>query len=125
MGKATRVASMSLIVLCIVMAFNTIGCISSRSDVTYGPKGPAVGSSTLRKIKVGQTSEAWVLGTLGEPSSETVAPDGTKILRYEYTRNVDSTFQMPLFIDSHDKREERRVYLFEITDGIVTRFWRE
>lgn len=125
MSKVARIMSTSLAVLCVVTAFNASGCISSRSDVTYGPKGPAVKSSTLRKIKAGRTSEAWVLGVLGEPTSETVTPDGTKVLRYEYTKKVDSDFEMPLFIDSHDKREECTVYFFEINDGIVTRFWKE
>ena len=125
MGKAARVTSMGLAILCMLVVVIGSGCISSQSDVTYGPKGPAVGSSTLGKVKVGQTSEAWVLGTLGEPSSETVTSDDTRILRYEYTRSVDSRFSMPLIVDSHDKRESRTVYVFEITDGIVTRFWKE
>lgn len=125
MGKVAHTKSTILAILCMATMVVASGCISSRSDVTYGPMGPPAGSSTLRKVKVGRTSESWVLGTLGEPSSETVTSDGTKILRYEYTKKVDSTFDMPLIIDSHDKREERTVYLFEVTDGIVTRFWKE
>ncbi|MBN1363134.1 MAG: hypothetical protein JW993_21215 [Sedimentisphaerales bacterium] len=125
MSKRMGAGSTVFIVLCVLAAWATGGCISSRSDVTYGSKGPAVGSSTLRKIKVGRTSKEWVLGTLGEPSSETTTPDGTEILMYEYTKRVDSHFEFEPFLDSHDKREERTVYYFEITDGIVTRFWKE
>ena len=125
MSKRVRSLSSGLVVLCVAAVVVTSGCISSRSEVTYGEKGPAVGSKTLRKIKVGQTSEAWILGTLGEPTYETMTPDGTRILRYEYTKTVDSDFEMPLFIDSHDNREERTIYIFEITDGVVTRYWKE
>jgi outer membrane protein assembly factor BamE (lipoprotein component of BamABCDE complex) len=101
------------------------GCISGRSNVTYGPEGPAVGHETLRQIKVGQTSREWVLGTLGAPTSETTTPEGTQILKYVYTKNVDSDLDVFLFLDFDDQREERTVYYFEIADGIVSRFWKE
>ncbi len=117
--------SLRIVVLCVLMGLITSGCISSRSDVSYGSKGPAVGSGTLRRVKTGQTSKEWVLGTLGEPTSEITTGDGSEILRYEYTKKVDSHFELEPFFDSHDKREERTVYCFEITDGIVTRFWKE
>ncbi len=125
MSKAARTGTIGVTVLCVVIAWAASGCISSRSDVTYGAKGPAVGSNTLRKIKVGQTSKQWVLGTLGEPTSETWTPEGTEILMYEYTKKVDSHFRFAPFLDSHDKREKCTIYYFEITDDIVTRFWKE
>jgi hypothetical protein len=113
------------VILCFLAAWATGGCISSRSDVSYGSKGPAVGSSTLRKVKVGRTSKEWVLGTLGEPTFETQTPEGTEILTYEYTKKVDNHFEFEPFLDSHDKREERTTYYFEVADGVVCRFWKE
>lgn len=114
-----------LVVLYMVFSFVLSGCISGRSDIRYGAKGPTVGADTLRQIKVGSTSKEWLLGTLGEPTSQTQTPEGTEILRYVYTKTVDSDFSAFLLLKFDDKREERTVLYFEITDGIVTRYWRE
>jgi len=119
------VVSVSITVLCGMLGLALCGCISGRSDVSYGPKGPAVGAETLRQIKAGQTSKEWVLGTLGTPTSVTATPEGTEILKYEYTKKVDSDIDVFLFLEFDDKREERTVYYFEIADGIVTKFWKE
>ncbi|MCP4592494.1 MAG: outer membrane protein assembly factor BamE [bacterium] len=118
-------ASIGLVVLCVLLGVVLSGCISGRSDVSYGPKGPAVGAETLRQIKVGCTSKEWVLGTLGTPSSETATPEGTEILKYVYTKKVDSNLDAFLFLDFDDKREERTTYYFEVTNGTVTKFWKE
>lgn len=125
MSGKSRTASVGLVLLCAIGVFALCGCISGRSDVTYGPKGPAVSNSTLRHIRCGETSKEWVLGTLGVPSSQTATPEGTEILRYEYTKETDVDFTFCPFMDFDDKKEERTVYLFEIRDGIVIRFWRD
>lgn len=118
-------ASTCVIVLCVVWGFVLSGCISGRSDVSYGAKGPVVGGETLRQIEVGITSKEWLLGTLGEPTNETQTPDGKEILKYVYTRKVDSDFDAFIFLSFDDHREERTALYFEITDGIVSRYWKE
>lgn len=117
-------ASIGLMAVYVLMGAVLSGCISGRSDVSYGPKGPAVGAETLCQVKIGCTSKEWVLGTLGTPTSETATPEGTEILRYVYTKTVDSDFDAFLFFDFDDKREEQTTYYFEITDGTVTKFWK-
>jgi hypothetical protein len=106
-------------------ALGLAGCVSSHSDVTYGPTGPVVRGETLRQIKIGRTSKEWLLGTLGEPSRTSGTPDGTEILTYVYTKKVDSRFDFCPFLDTHDRREDQITYVFELRDGIVTRFWKE
>jgi hypothetical protein len=101
------------------------GCIEGRSDITYGPKGPPAGRSTLRQVKLGETSKEWLLGTLGTPTRQTRTPDGTEIMTYEYTKQVDSDFEALLLLNFKDKRQERTVYTFELTDGIVTDYWKD
>ena len=118
-------ASVVLVVLYAVSGLVLTGCISGRSNVQHGPKGPVVGQETIRQIKVGETSKEWVLGTLGTPSSEVATPEGTEILKYEYTKDIDSKFEFCIFFEFDDKRQERTVYYFEITNGIVTKFWKE
>lgn len=108
-----------------VMMLSGFGCISSRSDVTYGPKGPAVSNSTLRQIKCGQTSKGWLLGVMGEPSRVARTSANTEVLTYEYTKTIDSDFNFFIFFNADNRREERTVHVFEVENGIVTRHWRE
>lgn len=112
-------------VLSAVIMLTGIGCISSRSDVTYGAKGPAVPNSTLRQIKCGQTSKDWLLGVMGEPSRAARTSPNTEVLTYEYTKTVDSDFSFFIFFNADNRREERTVHVFEIEDGIVTGHWKE
>ncbi len=125
MNRRERAVSTMIIGLCVALGIVLTGCISSRSDVRYGDKGPVVGSDTLRQIEVGSTSKEWLLGTLGEPTSETRTPEGTEILKYVYTKKVDSDFDAFIFLSFDDQREERTVLYFELTDGTVTRYWKE
>jgi len=113
------------LLLSIAMMLSGFGCISSRSDVTYGAKGPAVPSSTLRQIKCGQTSKAWLLGVMGEPTRAARTSADTEVLTYEYTKTVDSDLNFFIFFDADNRREERTVHVFEVTDGIVTKHWKE
>jgi len=112
-------------VLLVAVMLTGFGCISSRSDVTYGPKGPAVSNSTLRQIKCGETSKAWLLGVMGEPSRVVRTSARTEVLTYEYTKTIDSDFNFFIFFNADNRREERTVHVFEVTNGIVTRHWRE
>jgi hypothetical protein len=74
---------------------------------------------------IGQTSKEWLLGTLGQPTRVTQTSEGTEIMTYEYTKKIDSDFEVFLLLDMKDKREERTVYTFELTDGIVTEYWKD
>jgi hypothetical protein len=119
------VARVKVIIFYLVIFLVVGGCISGRTDVTYGTNGPAVSSRTLKMVKIGETSKEWLYGTLGDPTNESRTPDGTEILRYEYNKKVDSSFEINPFLDLDDKKEVRTVYYFELKDGVVTRFWKE
>jgi len=114
-----------VLALCLAGLLTTSGCIQGRADITYGPKGPPAGHSTLKQVKVGQTSKEWLLGTLGQPTRVTQTSEGTEIMTYEYTKKIDSDFEVFLLFDMKDKREERTVYTFELTNGIVTEYWKD
>jgi len=117
--------STGLAIACGVLGLVLSGCISGSSDVRYGPKGPAVGHETIKQIEIGQTSKEWVLGTFGAPTSETTTPEGTEILKYVYTKKVDSDLDVFLFLDFDEQHEYRTTFYFEIADGVVTKFWKE
>lgn len=115
----------AILVLSILAAVMLTGCISSHSDVKYGSKGPAVGSATLRQVKCGETTKDWLLTVLGEPTRATQTANGSEVLTYEYTKNIESDVSFCIFFDADDRREERTIYVFELENGIVTRYWKE
>lgn len=125
MNKQINFASMGIVVLCLMAGVILPGCISGRSDVRYGPKGPAVTGKTLKHVRCGQTSKEWVLGTLGAPTAATATPEGTEVLKYEYTKKTDVDFDFCPFLDFDDKKEERTTVYFEIRDGVVLKYWRD
>src|SRR5512145_1836289 len=92
------------VVLSVLAALTPAGCVSSQSDVTYGPKGPAVRNDTLRQIECGQTTKGWLLGVLGEPTRAVRTSDRTEILTYEYTKTVDSDFSFFIFFNADNRR---------------------
>ena len=122
--KMTTMKRVTGLLLALV-AGGLAGCVSSHSDVTYGPMGPAVRGETLDRIKIGHTSREWLLGTLGTPTRSSTTPDGTEVLTYIYTKKVDSNFEFCPFFDAHDRRDEQTTYVFELRDGVVTKFWKE
>ncbi|MEN6332853.1 MAG: hypothetical protein ABFE01_01255 [Phycisphaerales bacterium] len=113
------------VVLSGVIMLTGFGCISSRSDVTYGVKGPAVPNSTLRQIKPGKTTKAWLLSVMGEPTRAARTSANTEVLTYEYTKTVDSDFNFFIFFNADNRREERTVHVFEVENGVVTKHWKE
>ncbi len=114
-----------ILALSILVTMVLTGCVSSRSDVKYGGKGPAVGNATLRQVTCGETTKDWLLTVLGAPSRTAQGANDTEILTYEYTKTVDSEFHFFIFFSSDDRREERTVYVFELENGVVTRYWKE
>lgn len=125
MKRTRAITATGTLVISLLALLALSGCVSSHSDVTYGSTGPAVRGDTLRQIKVGRTTKEWLLGTLGEPSRTSGTSDGTEVLTYVYTKKVDSRFDFCPFLDTHDRREEQTVYVFELKDGVVTKFWKE
>ncbi|MHC4666233.1 MAG: hypothetical protein ACYS9T_09810 [Planctomycetota bacterium] len=109
----------------LLIAFLAAGCISGRTDIDYGRCGPAVSNKTLRQVKPDQATKAWVLATLGEPSSNRTLADGTEVLKYEYTKKIDSNFSIWPVLDLHDKKTEHKRVYFEIKDGVVKTYWRD
>lgn len=125
MKRRADMMKAGILVLLILAALMLTGCISSHSDVKYGSKGPAVGSATLRQVKCGETTKDWLLTVLGEPTRATQTANGSEVLTYEYTKTIDSDVSFCIFFDADDRREERTVYVFELEDGVVTRYWKE
>ena len=125
MKRRADMMKAGILILSTLAAMTLTGCISSHSDVKYGSKGPAVGSATIRQVKCGETTRDWLLTVLGEPSRAAQGANGSEVLTYEYTKTIDSDVSFCIFFDADDRREERTVYVFELEDGVVTRYWKE
>jgi outer membrane protein assembly factor BamE (lipoprotein component of BamABCDE complex) len=104
----------------------TSGCLIM-SGKSIDESGVQVSSDTLRQVEPGVTSEAWLVATLGEPSERTTVEDQERveILRYDYTiaKSEGGTVFL-LFAGGSETRKTTRTY-FEVTDGVVTRYWTE
>jgi len=124
----TRAPKISATLIALSLTYLTFlifaGCISSRSDVTYGPEGCPPRKETLKQIETGRTTEAWLLSTLGEPTSRTVA-DGSEVFKYHYTRKSDNSFAIAPFLHLRDEDTDYTSLYFELKDGTVSKFWKE
>lgn len=90
-------------------------------------RGVQLSGPTLQQVEVGQTTEAWLLATLGEPT-ERRAVEGmpnVQILKYTHTiHREEGGAVFILFAGGSHTREVTTTY-FELTDGVVTKFWTE
>ncbi len=100
------------------------GClIVSKSEIDES--GPKVSSTTLNQVVIGETSEEWLIATLGKPSQRTNVDEHTDILKYTNTRTETSRGAVfVLFAGKSQKKQSMTTY-FEVTDGIVTKHWTE
>ena len=100
------------------------GCLVV-SDSSNRATGKRIKKDTLKQFEVGSTTKEWTLAVLGSPTYEETLEDGTEILRYEYSRNIDQdTVVFLLFAGTADKTEKQTAY-FEFKDNVLSRYWVE
>jgi outer membrane protein assembly factor BamE (lipoprotein component of BamABCDE complex) len=117
--------NIALTLVATVLLTTLTGCISSGSVSQYD--GPNIGDHTLAEIKPDETSQAWVLAVLGEPTSKAVIddPDGTVEVWKWVRRKITTIKGSALVVSSKSKSEEVRTVYVEFKDGVVTRAWRD
>jgi outer membrane protein assembly factor BamE (lipoprotein component of BamABCDE complex) len=108
------------ILLCAVANF---GCLVGGSS-TVKRDGSYVSDSTLNTIKAGETTQAWVLATLGEPSKKTEIEPGHELWKYEYKEKTSSDGYVFLVFGGSDSKETAGKVFVELKDGVVTKSWR-
>ena len=118
-----RIAPLAAAALCCLAAG---GCLVV-SGTSAHESGVRVSAATLDQIEPGKTTEAWLLATLGEPTSRTKVDckDSVEILRYEHSTRKSSGGAVFLIFAGGSEHSSRSVAYFEVTDGIVTRAWTE
>jgi hypothetical protein len=117
--SATVVSALALAVL-------AGGCLVT-SGKNMNESGMKVSSSTLRQVELGETTGAWLFATLGEPTECTKVEGDpcVEIYRYDHiTTSRSSGTIFLLFATGSKKQVSERTY-FELTDGVVTKYWKE
>ncbi len=110
----------------VAFAIMTPGCLVVTGS-SYHESGVKVTLTTLDRLEVGSTTEAWVIATLGEPTARTEVEGqpNVAILRYEQrTTEHSGGTVLFLFAGGKDESHTSTAYI-EVTDGIVTDFWTE
>jgi hypothetical protein len=106
------------------LLFVTSGCLLTSSNSTK-ESGVPVGSSTLRQIELGRTTESWLVATLGPPTSRTPVrgPGEVELLSYNHSIARKSHGSVFLLFNGSSEKVDKNVTYFEITDGVVTKYW--
>jgi outer membrane protein assembly factor BamE (lipoprotein component of BamABCDE complex) len=108
------------------LLFVTSGCLLTTSN-SVDESGVQVSASTLRQVELGQTTDDWLVSALGEPSSRATSrvPGDVEIWGYNYERTKKSQGSLFLLFAGSSHKVDRLTTYFEITDGVVTRYWTE
>jgi hypothetical protein len=104
--------------------FIASGCLLTSSNTT-DESGVRVGAGTLRQVEVGRTTEDWLLATLGPPTSRNKVRGELEILGYDHQVVKKSNGSVFLLFAGSSKKVEKSSTYFELSDGVVTRYWTE
>lgn len=110
----------------LALALSAGGCLVT-SGKSMNESGMKVSSSTLKQVELGTTSAAWLVATLGEPTEKTVVEGhpNVEIYRYDHVTTSRSSGTIFLLFATGAKKQVSERSFFEITDGVVTKFWKE
>ncbi len=106
-----------------VVVFVNIGCLVGGNSTTKR-EGNYIAESTLQTIEPGKTTKAWILATLGEPTSKTEVEPGHEVWKYSYKETKDSGGYVFLLFAGGDKKITDGNVFVEMKDGTVTKTWR-
>lgn len=101
------------------------GCavIDSHSETkTYGT---LISDESLAQVTVGETTDSWLIATLGEPARRETVDDQTEVFRYSSSQLTKVNSEILLILDTSSRHEVKRTVFFECKDGILARYWVE
>lgn len=101
------------------------GCLISTSSETY-ETGHFVSPGELASVEIDHTTEHRLIHQFGEPTiRRSTDRPGTEILMYEHTKVKKSRGRVLILFSGRNRRVTHQTTCFEVTDGIVTRYWSE
>jgi hypothetical protein len=113
----------SLILACVFLA-SAAGCLVTSGSSTK-ECGVKVSRVTLNQIQPGETTEDWLIAAAGEPSSRSRVDERTSILRYDHIETRSSHGTVFLLFAGGSKKEKTTSVRFEVTDGVIQKYWTE
>jgi len=99
------------------------GClISSSSNESYS--GTYVSPETFGQVKPGETTQQWLLGTLGEPTQKTTLESGEELWKWSYSKVKQSSGAVFLIFGGSSNTTTGGAAYAQLKDGVVTKAWR-
>ena len=107
----------------LVMLGVNAGCLVGGSSEVKR-EGNYISETTLNTIEPGKTGKAWVLATLGEPSSKKEIEPGHELWKYSYKETKEGDGYVFLIFAGSDKNVSGGNVFVEFKDDVVTKSWR-
>jgi hypothetical protein len=127
MRITTRRIALATTSLAAILATSLLGGCLVTSSNQVQQRGTRVSQATLGQVQPGETTEGWLIATLGEPQERTPieGQPGVEILKYVYSIHDSGGGTIFLVFAGSHNRVERSTTYFEVRDGVVTRHWTE
>lgn len=120
-----RAGKLSVLVCAIAALLVLSGCLVTASTKSY-ESGTRVPAGTLGNVEPGETTTAWLIATLGEPSRREALSDGDgEILVYHHAETETKRGKVFLLFKDTSRRKRTRSVYFETRDDVVQRYWIE
>lgn len=111
-------------------AITAAGCAMLLGGCIYGSSssqesGTRVGASTFERIVPGETTDRWVMATLGEPDRRSTSGEGRELWVYDYSKSYESKGTFLLLIGGSEESTTSETTYVEFENGVVTEAWKE
>src|SRR4051812_29251594 len=112
-----------LCAVAVLAMITSFGCLVGGSSEVKR-EGSYVSESTLNTIEPGKTGKAWILATLGEPSSKKEIEPGHELWKYSYKETKQGDGYVFLIFAGSDKQVAGGNVFVEFKDDVVSKSWR-
>ena len=99
------------------------GCLVGGSS-EFKREGNYVSDQTFNNIEPGKTGKAWILATLGEPSTKKEIEPGHELWKYCYKEKKEGDGYVLFIFGGSDKSETNGSVFVEFRDDVVSKSWR-
>ena len=100
------------------------GCLVNTSSTTVY-SGNRVSKTALAKLEKGESTEEFVLATIGAPSDKHELADGSVLWKYEWSRRQRSSGAVFLLLNADSTTERDSRAFIQMRDGVVEDYWIE